>query len=274
MKSTDGFVMLPNWLIDDSDLTLHELAIYIVLLRFRNPQTGKWTVGMTTIADRARVSRETVKRTIPKLEQRGFISVRRAKHEGRNEVNEYTVAVPSRTAPEDMWARTARGQRIPKRKSRHSECLPADAETNSRHSETPGRHSQTPGVGTPSATKKTTLQKINTSDLTSALKSGPEDVSFDLPDDSATEKQVTLLRDLAICITWHIPNDEMIARWRKLTKKQASEQIRQYLKNVGMAGNWDGPDEGTPLFDELSQATKDWYFNGAVPAHLEWDAAA
>ncbi|EPD83316.1 hypothetical protein HMPREF1529_02692 [Microbacterium sp. oral taxon 186 str. F0373] len=70
-STTDGFVRSPNWLIDDSNLTLHELVVYTVLLRFRDPKTGRCFPGMTTIADRARISRKSVERAIPALDVPG-----------------------------------------------------------------------------------------------------------------------------------------------------------------------------------------------------------
>lgn len=77
MGRTNGWVRLPNWLIDDANLSLYELAVYTVLLRFRDPKTGTCFTGMSTIADRARVSRKTVERVIPKLEAKGMIQVQR-----------------------------------------------------------------------------------------------------------------------------------------------------------------------------------------------------
>jgi len=196
VTDTDGFVRIPNWLYDDSDLSLHEFMVYSVLLRFRDHKTGEAYPGMTTIADRARVSRETVKRTIPKLEAKGMIRVKRVKTPtGRNEANRYEVAVANET-PEFIWANTKRGKRIPKRSPRHSETLAAEEVPGARHSETLPRHSQTPPLGTPSASNKNQKNKIQEQALTRTLPSACESderFSFDGQEDRATEPQVAYL---------------------------------------------------------------------------------
>ena len=75
MARTDGFVKIPNWLIDDSDFSLYELAVYVVLLRFRDPKTGTCFPGMTTIADRARISRKSVERALKLMVPRRLLGL-------------------------------------------------------------------------------------------------------------------------------------------------------------------------------------------------------
>lgn len=129
---TDGFVRLPNWLIDESDLTLHELAVYIVLLRFRDHRTGKCFPGISSIADRARISTKSVHRAIKGLEDRHMIRVERRSTVTENRPNVYTVAFAADTKPADN---SARGKRVPKRTRpttsdpRDSESLPTDSQS-------------------------------------------------------------------------------------------------------------------------------------------------
>ena len=67
----EGFVRLPNWLIDEpGHLTNNEFLVYIVLLHRRNHRTGQCYPGFGEIAEKARLSRSTVKRVIPALERR------------------------------------------------------------------------------------------------------------------------------------------------------------------------------------------------------------
>lgn len=265
---TDGFVRLPNWLIDDSDLSLHELAVYVVLLRFRNPKTGTCHPGMTTIADRARMSRDTVKRTIPTLEAKGLIRVNRKKVDGRNLVNEYTVAVATET-PAHIWETTKRGQRIPKRTPRRSEHPPAEEAPEGRRSEHLPRRSEHPPLGAPSTSKKTKEKKIHGEALRRNLPIAPEQpFSFD-EINHVTDKQLDYLNDLYIFLTEREPEQRTRTKWEALSSNEASDLIRVYWKQMdrGRGGMWessvDSPDH--PLYPLLSDNGKAWIYNGCVP---------
>lgn len=280
--ATGGFTRVPNALIDHADLTAHELLVYIVLLRHADPKSGTCYPGLSTIADEARCSRETVKRIIPKLERRGVISVQRSYNVGTktNQTNVYTV----RKFKEDQrewWADSVKGRRRPKRaKGRHSETLPAEESAKGRHSETLGRHSETLGVGTPSASKKTQEKKTQEEAMRHTLASAREmnDVIAEEEDDNATDKQVAYLRDLAI-IHGHehgagIPDDLTTARWRRLTRTEASDLIRNYWDEIdrGRSGNWSGITENDDAFAYLSATAQQWIIDGADPREL-WSAA-
>ena len=267
-SKTDGFVSIPNWLYDDSDLTLHEFMVYGVLLRFRDHKTGECFAGMTTIADRARVSRETVKRTIPKLEAKGMIRVKRVKTAaGKNEVNRYEVALATQT-PEFIWANTKRGKRIPKRSPRRSETLPAEEAPEGRHSQTPPRHSQTPPLGTPSASNKTQENKIHEQALRQAKDRPHDDFTFEITEEHPTSKQLDYLNDLHIFLTERIPDTSTRTRWEALTPTDASHLIDKYWQQMdrGRGGNWESDvDEYHPAYNHLSPMGKQWIYNGCVP---------
>ena len=107
------FVKVPHAVIDHADLTAHELLVYLVLHRYRNPNTGKCFPGMQTIADASRISLNTARKTIKALEGKGIISVERVKAVGSktNDSNKYTVGI----LPEDPFAyigHSAKGQRV------------------------------------------------------------------------------------------------------------------------------------------------------------------
>lgn len=257
MTGTDGFIRVPNWLLDDSDLTLHEFAVYVALLRFRDSKTGKCFPGMTTIADRARVSRETVKRTIPKLVDKGLITVTKRREGVKNLPNVYTVAVAKET-PQNLIANSKRGQRVPKR-SKNSECLPASEKPKGGHSQTLGGHSQTPLVGTPSAPNKTYKNKTHEQAMTPTfVESGSNPLfTFTTPQPNlATEKQIKLLHDLATQLQYGagggLPKASQLERWRKLTTEQATEQIKGYYKAIGRPDEIEYPEYGTPEYAALS----------------------
>lgn len=273
--ATDGFVRLPNWLLDDSDLTLHELAVYIVLLRFRDHKTGICFPGMSTIADYARVSRETVKRTLPRLEQKDMIRISKRREGTKNLPNVYEVAVAAET-PEFIWATSKRGRRIPKRRSSgNRETPPADAGPIGGHSETLPRNSETFSLGTGSASNKTYSNKIHEQAVTPTFsESGSERFSFDTHEDRATEKQVAYLKDLAIILGYEtgggIPNDLQLQRWRKLTRDEATTQIRGYLKALGRPDDIYYPQSGDPEFDALSAAGREFAESAGDPASV-WE---
>ncbi|CAN7221554.1 helix-turn-helix domain-containing protein [Microbacterium foliorum] len=274
MARTDGFVKIPNWLIDDSDFSLYELAVYAVLLRFRDPKTGTCFPGMTTIADRARISRKSVERAIPKLEARGMIRVQRRSTLKENKPNVYTVALANET-PEFIWAESARGRRVPKRvKTTDSESLDRDESEVPTDSESVGTDSESLPPQTPSRPKKIHLKKIQEQDVTPTfVESGSERFTFDLPEqDKATEKQVAYLKDLAIHLSYGsgggVPDDLQLQRWRKLTRDQADHQIGGYLKALGRPDDIVYPEFGDPEYEALSDAGKEFAESGGDPASV------
>lgn len=278
-KTTDGFVMIPNWLIDDVDLTLHELAVYMVLLRFRNPTSGQCWPGFTTIADRARVSRKSVQRTIPRLEAKGLIRVERRKDMTVNQTNVYHVAIPTEP-PRDLLSVSTRGRRIPKRPTpRDSESMgravtfaPTDSESTPKDSQSLPPDSQSPPPGTPSPSKKTkgtrSTNETQEEDLT-PVPAEPVRESFTFIDEmdkpTASHKQIAYLCDLFIHLQHQEPNDLVIARWRKLTPSEATNQIRGYLKAIGRPDEIYYPEPGSPEYNALSAAGKEFADTAGMP---------
>lgn len=272
MVTTDGFVRLPNWLIDDSDLTLNELAVYIVLLRFRDHKTGKCHPGMTTIADRARMSRKSVERAIPKLEARQMIRVERRSTLTENKPNVYTVALAGET-PKFVWEKSARGRRVPKhpRTPTDTESVGVEVEglTTDTESVPTDRESRPPQ--TESRPNKNQKNKNQGQAVTPA--SGSNHFTFESSgDDGATEQQVAYLKDLAIHLGYEtgggVPNDLQIQRWRKLTRGEADTQIRGYLKALGKPDEILYPQAGDPAFQALSTKGKHFAQSAGDPASV------
>lgn len=274
MASTDGWVRVPNWLIDDSDLSFHEMAVYIVLLRFRDHKTGTCFPGMSTIADCARVSRDTVKRTIPMLEARGLIRVTKRREGTKNLPNVYEVAL-AKEKPGQIWESSKRGRRIPKRsKGRRSEHPPGEVDAQRGCSEHLGGCSEPSGVGAGSASNKTYENKIQEQAVTPVFsETGSDHFSFDAAeDDGATEKQVGYLKDLATHLGYEtgggVPNDLQLQRWRKLTRDEANTQIRGYLKALGRPDEIYYPQAGDPEYAALSTAGKHFAESAGDPASV------
>lgn len=95
-RERDGFTMIPDWLVESSAISLHDYAVLIVLMKHAR-STGQCHPGFATIAAQARVSRDTVKRSIRSLESRGLISIERRRVGTKNLPNRYTMHVePSR----------------------------------------------------------------------------------------------------------------------------------------------------------------------------------
>ncbi|WP_261165761.1 helix-turn-helix domain-containing protein [Microbacterium sp. Marseille-Q6965] len=270
MAKRSNFTMLPHWLLDDSDLSLHELVVYMALLRFRDPETGKCWPGFTTIADRARVSRKTVQRVIPKLEARGMIRVRRRKDLTVNVSNEYEVALPTDVAGFD-WSVSARGRRIPKRrKPTDSESLGSAEHSKPRAPESPPEDSQSASPRTPSPSKKTHEKNTHEEDLTRTFGESACDLfSFD-ETPTATEAQIAYLRDLVLQLHHEQANDLQIARWRKFTRPEATHQIRSYLRALGRPDEHEYPEYGSPEYEALSPAGKEFADTAGRPDSV-WD---
>jgi DNA-binding PadR family transcriptional regulator len=86
-----NFTMIPNEVIEHAGLSPQELSVYVALALHANYQTRRCNPGFARIGEVARVSRETVKRSVKSLESRGLISVERHKVGSRNDVNVYTL---------------------------------------------------------------------------------------------------------------------------------------------------------------------------------------
>ena len=274
------FARVPNAVLDHADLDAHELLVYIALLRHRDPKTGRCFPGLQTIADVARVSRKTASRTVKRLEDKGIIKVERVKAVGSltNESNRYTVGL----LPDDPMkylGQSAKGRRVPTRskavdnsaESKDSESLPNDEASPSRDSESGGRDSESLRVGTRSPTKKNQLKKIHEEALTHDFEEAAfESVSFETSEDRATNKQVAYLKDLALHLHggagYGVPDlNQQVTRWQQLTTGEATSLIRQYLKSLGRPEEHLYPEYGTPEYEALSPAGKEFADTGGMP---------
>lgn len=86
-----AFTMVPDWLVE-SDLSLHDYVVLLVLMK-HGRTTGRCTPGFAVIARQARVSRDTVMRSLRSLEERGLIEIERRRVGTKNLSNEYRLHV-------------------------------------------------------------------------------------------------------------------------------------------------------------------------------------
>lgn len=282
MTDTDGFVRIPNTLIDHANFTAYELLVYTVLLRYRNPKTGLCWPGLSTIADGARCSRQTVIRTLSALEARGIVKIT---HRDENQSNVYEVALfdekhqawfavsakgsrrPQRTLSPESRARMSAAARR-NRSGSNSESLVREVEPTPSNSQSLPSDSESPPLVTPSHPKKTKKNKTNEQDLRSDLAIQPAPVTFEIHEDSATERQVSLLSDLWL----HSGGgahalERMRAVWTALTTTEAADLIPKYYRNIGgRAGMYAGPVEGTPDYMALTPTGKRWADTGMDPS--------
>ncbi|MGZ0710547.1 helix-turn-helix domain-containing protein (plasmid) [Coraliomargarita sp. W4R53] len=272
--ATDGFVRLPNWLLDDSSLTLHELMVYTVLLRFRDHKTGKCFPGMSTIADRARISRKSVERAISKLEARGMIRVQRRSTLTENKPNVYEVSTANET-PDFVWADTARGKRIPQRlKATDSESAGVRMTPSPTDSESLPTDSESVPPQTPSRPNKIQENKNQEQTLRSVLPNAHDSqFTFDVDQQKATSKQRALLHDLWIHVTGDLPDARLKGGWANLTTSEAQDCISKYYASCGRYDEYTGPDYGTAAYQALSQRGRMWADAAMIPDNYMETAA-
>ncbi|GGH44977.1 helix-turn-helix domain-containing protein [Microbacterium album] len=284
MTDTDGWIRLPNTVIEHSALNAHELLVYIVLLKHRNPTTGKCWPGLSTIADESRLSRRSVIRAISGLEEHSAIKVTRQRNVGeKNRPNVYEVAVLSESQG-DWWHVSAKGRRKPQRnlspESRarlanaartarsDSESLRRAVDSSGSASEALGSDSESPGVVTPRHPNKPNENKTNEETFRSALPSAHDSVTTFEPATS-TDKQRAYLHDLHIHLTGQIPNARSKDTWKTLTKLEAQDLIDRYLRQIPRYDRYEGPEYGTPAYNALTPVGREWADRGFIPDMLE-----
>lgn len=87
----DGFTMIPDWLVESTAISQHELLVLMVLMK--HGRTNECRPGFATIGAQARVSRDTVKRTLRSLEDRGLIEIERRRVGMKNLPTRYALHI-------------------------------------------------------------------------------------------------------------------------------------------------------------------------------------
>ena len=237
--SEGGFSIIPNWVIRDSDLTAHELLVYIALLNRANSDGLAWP-SVPRIARESRTSVTTVKRTIRSLEARQLVSKQvRPRGDGSNDTNVYRVAVFTRT-PSAVRPKPS-GHREPTLRPDR-----ANPGTTVNYKEDPVE------------------EEPSEEDVRSALKRGHAN-SSSFVDTSSTETQLLYLYDLHIHYNNEVPTKSVKARWAKLDKFEAQALIKRYLQEIPRYDAYEGPEYGEPTYEALSDVGKLWADTGMIP---------
>lgn len=249
------FTMIPNWVIRDSVLTGNEVLVLVALWSRANKQREAWP-SKRQLASDSHVSEATVKRTVPMLQDRGLIAIQvRPRGDGTNLSNLYAV-------PLLPWARPKPGQPYA-----HLVRTVVKPQGEGVTVNPPG------GQGDPVEGVSVTWEEDPSEENTREENIRPElpfereqDIySLNAPEVKATAEQVSLIRDLYIHHYNLIPNGRDMDKIRALTLERAAETIGAYYRVVGRNGGYEGPEEGTPEYDALSDTGKTWADNGMVP---------
>lgn len=253
--SREPFTLLPNWVIRDGILDAYEMAVYLVLLSHRDHKTGTAFPGFDKIKKQSRLSRNTVIRTIPKLEARGLITVtRRKRGNGKNDPNLYKVAVFNRNRSVDN---------LPPKKGPRFEDDSEDP-LGSAPERLPSAP-EGPGSSAPEGLEEEpSLTKTNELNIRSELKSGRE-FSFDVYDDKASQKQLDYLHELFIHFNNETPSEANKSQWASFTVQKAAIVIDGYLSQMARYDAYEGPEEGEDAYKALSPKGQQWADTGFIP---------
>lgn len=247
--------MIPNWVIRDSVLTGNEVLVLMALWSRANKQREAWP-SKRQLATDSHLSEATVKRTVPMLQDRGLIATQvRPRGDGTNMSNLYAVPLLpwQRPQPGQPYAHLVRTVVKPR-----GEGVTVNP---------PG------GQGDPVEGVSVTREEDPSEEDPREENVRPElsfereqDIySLNAPEVKATADQVSLIRDLYIHHYSRIPNSSDMDKIRALTLERAAETIGAYYRVVGRNGGYEGPEEGTPEYEALSDTGKTWADNGMVP---------
>lgn len=246
-KASAGFVMLPNWVLRDSDLDANELLVYLALFN-RIDKRGYAYPGKTLIAKEARMSIPTVKRTLKKLEARRLIEIhhRQLEH-GKNNSNMYRVATFEREKPVDN-SEGASGQSV---------------HTWGHSDPTLGSHGPDPGVMV--IPKEDPVEEDPIEEDSEVGTTSRRAFSFTESSDVATSSQLDYLHDLHIHYANEVPTENTKHQWSEFTTEQATYVINRYLQEIPRYDAYEGPEYGEDTFTKLSAKGQEWAEVGFIP---------
>jgi hypothetical protein len=245
-----GFSKLPHWVLRESNLTLHETAVYMALIG-RSDATGHAWPSHRLIAIEAKLSESAAKRALKSLERRGRITKTvRPKGDGTNHSNMYYVKPFEKVAPPELTAKGGVLTEPPRGSDRTPPGVCEDWEE------------QPPEVEPIEEDSRSNLT-VGRDDSFSGSDSG-------WPMPAATKKQLALLSDMFIHYTAEEPNTRTKAEWERLDIEQAKRLIAEYLAKVPRYDAYEGPELGEPAYAALSQTGKAWAEATMLP-DLLWD---
>lgn len=261
------FTMIPDWLVESSAISLHDYAVLIVLMK--HGRTGECRPGFATIGREARVSRDTVKRSLRSLEARGLIEIKRRRVGTKNLPNLYTLHVePSRvgahsTHPEHARTSNGVGADGTQVGAHSTQGVGADSTPNETpYNETHERNSR--------VHRDATHDDADDIDDVSAIESG-DAPSVGVVESRRTDAQVSLLSDLHIFATRRTPSTRTIETFRRLTNAECTETISTYWRQIdghGRGPAYDGPEPGDRTYEHLSARGQQWADVALLPSEM------
>lgn len=270
-RARDGFTMIPDWLVESSDVPLHDYAVLIVLMKHAR-STGQCHPGFATIAAQARVSRDTVMRSIKSLEALGLIETQRRRVGTKNLPNLYTLHVER----DRVVAHSDRSESdSPPEVAAPSDHVVADSDQVGAHSD---QRWSLPAILT-----RLTNETYEPDRVHRDAKHDEADDVFDINDTESgdassaeslrpiTDKQFSLLKDWHILAGFGLPTDD-VARWmRDLTGEQFQPVKRDWMRerdSRGRGADYDGPVSGDPEYEHLSARGKQWADAECLPGEM------
>jgi len=207
-----GFGIIPNWLVRESDISAYALLTYIALSGRANKNGECWP-SLRLVAREARCSQSTARRAIKELQRIGIIQVtgRVRKSDGGQTSNVYRVLVGRTNAP------LSDGQG------------PAFTET---------------------PQEQDTSEQDISKKLKSTLTSGR--VSSHSSTVTASEAQIRFLADCFILLHQSLPDRHDYGQWEVMSSAQAHSDINEYWSEIEHGGESNLEEVLTEFEDHLS----------------------
>lgn len=232
-----SFSIIPNWVIRDTDLTAHELLVYIALLN-RADKYGRAWPSIKTIARESRTSTSSVRRTLGKLRDRGLVTWEQRKRDDRtNASNVYRVGIFERDAPHEGGGF-----------HRGTPTLPVWRDGGATVDEEVDPLEVEPGEED---------MRVESADSTT--------MNFEFVDDRASAAQLAYMHDLNIHLYGSPPSVEKRAGWAALSREQATDRITRLLRVMPRDDEYEGPQWDDESYAALSPVGQEFADRGFVP---------
>ena len=85
------FVILPWAVLDDENLTAHDVLVYATISRYADSATGVAWPSRSTVAEQARCDIKTVDRSVQRLVAAGFLEKHKRRTDKGDEANVYVI---------------------------------------------------------------------------------------------------------------------------------------------------------------------------------------
>ncbi|WP_181158525.1 helix-turn-helix domain-containing protein [Leucobacter massiliensis] len=242
-----------EWARSRSGLRVAEKAVLLVLAT-RADKNGECYPGIKLLAQEASLSERAARDATKSLEAAGLIlrssRYRGGEGAGGRRSNVYTLTPTSAASTGNVSA-----------------GLEADTAANPLQ-ETAGLEAD--AAGTVETTSETT-NRNNQYEAQPASRSRASEITN--RQIAATQAQQNLIQDLYLHNNNQLPSFHEIEQWSRLTVSQASALITNLYRSVNRHGCYEGPEQGTPEYEALSDAGQVAADLGMIPNWTEELAA-